>query len=74
MWVLLSDVLVAIGRYFCGGINCALRVGDDYTLAYYFWVQVALDTGAIFCLSGSSFGDHQLPRVSRIKWKRAYFF
>jgi len=72
MWILLSDVLVAIGGNCCSGLNCALRVWSDHIVAYIFWVQVALDTRAFFCLSGSSFGDHQLTRVSRTEWKCMY--
>ena len=73
-WVLLSNVFVGVGGYFCGGVNCALCFGSDYTVAYKFWVEVALDTRAFFCLSGPGVGDHQLPRVSRIKCKCVFFF
>lgn len=65
---------MGVGGYFCGGFNCALCVRSDDTVAYLFWVEVALDTGAFFRLPGSGVGDHQLPGVSRIKWKCVFFF
>ena len=68
-----SDVLLDIGGDCYGGIDSALRVWGDYTLAYYFWVQVATNTGPFFCLPGSGAGDHQLSGVSRIKWRCMYY-
>jgi len=73
-WVFLSDVCVGVGGYLFGDFDCALCIWSDYTVAYKFWVEVALDTRAFFCLSGSGVGHHQLPRISRIKWKCVFFF
>lgn len=65
--VVFSVVFVGVGGYFCCGVDGALCVRNDHTVAYKFWVKVALDTGAFFCISGSGLSDHQLLRVSRIK-------
>lgn len=68
------DVLVSVGGNFYGGIDRALCLGGDYSLAYCFWLQVTLDSGPFFCLSGAGARDNQLPGVSRIEWKCLYLF
>ncbi|MED6153108.1 hypothetical protein PIB30_098423 [Stylosanthes scabra] len=64
-----SDSTLDIGGNCYGGIDRALRFWCHYTPAYYFWVQIAIDTGPLFCILSSSSRDYQLARVSTIKWE-----
>ena len=71
-WIVESLVwldLVGVGGYCKCGINGPLCVGSDHAVAYNFRFKVALDTGPVVCLSGSSVGNNQLPGVSRTQCK-----